>query len=414
MMKEMTKSLPISKRMVYNSYLKVTAKDGSAGIDKQSIEQFNENMSANLYKLWNRMTSGSYFPPPVRTVFIPKKQGDRRPLGIPTVSDRIAQGVVKDYLEPSLEQIFHSSSFGYRPGRSAHDAIKQCQDTCIKYAWVIDVDIKGFFDNINHDLMLQLLQQHTDEKWVLMYAQRWLKAGVEQEDGSIAARTKGTPQGGVISPLFANIYLHHALDKWMDEEHLQNRFERYADDIVIHCRSKEEAEQLLVKLKIRMQQYELELHADKTKIVYCKNYLRNEKHDNNSFTFLSYSFQPRTVKDKFGRNNRLVVFNAAISQKAKTSIREKLREVLKTRWSNQTLEWFADKLNPKIRGWINYYARFNGHIAYAVFYYLNELIRRWIKNTYKLRGKAWLYDKYRLIQSASPTLFYHWQLGVKA
>lgn len=413
-MKEMTKSLPVSKRMVYNSYLKVTAKDGSAGIDKQSIEAFNENMSANLYKIWNRMTSGSYFPPPVRTVFIPKKQGGKRPLGIPTVSDRIAQGVVKDYLEPSLEQVFHSSSFGYRPGRSAHDAIKQCQDNCIKYAWVIDVDIKGFFDNINHELMLELLQQHTQEKWVLMYAERWLKAGVEQEDGSIAARTKGTPQGGVISPLFANIYLHHALDKWMDEVQSQTPFERYADDIVIHCRSKGEAERVLEELKARMQQYKLELHPDKTKIVYCQNYMRNEKHEDNSFTFLSYSFQPRTIKDKFGRKNRLVVFNAAISQKAKTSIREKLRGVLNTQWSNQTLEWFADKLNPKIRGWINYYAKFNRHIAYNVFYYLNELIRRWIKNTYKIRGKAWLYDKYRQVQVSNPKLFYHWQLGVKA
>jgi RNA-directed DNA polymerase len=414
MMKEMTKSLPISKRMVYNSYLKVTAKDGSAGIDKQSVEAFNENMSANLYKIWNRMTSGSYFPPPVRTVFIPKKQGGTRALGIPTVSDRIAQGVVKDYIEPSVEQIFHPSSFGYRPGRSAHDAIKQCQDNCIKYVWVIDVDIKGFFDNINHDLMLELLQQYTQEKWVLMYAERWLKAGVEQEDGSIEARTKGTPQGGVISPLFANIYLHHALDKWMEEMQPQNPFERYADDIVIHCRSKEEAERLLEELKARMEQYKLELHPDKTKIVYCKNYMRNEKHENNSFTFLSYSFQPRTIKDKFGRKTRLVVFNAAISQKAKTSIREKLRGVLRTQWSNQTLQWFADQLNPKIRGWINYYAKFNGHIAYNVFYYLNELIRRWIKNTYKIRGKACLYDKYRQVQASNSKLFYHWQLGIKA
>ena len=413
-MREMTKSLPVSKWMVYNSYLKVIAKNGGAGIDRQSIEHFNENMPSNLYKIWNRMTSGSYFPPPVRTVFIPKKQGGTRPLGIPTVSDRIAQGVVKDYLEPSLEQIFHSSSFGYRPGRSAHDAIKQCQENCIQYAWVIDVDIKGFFDNINHALMLELLQQHTNEKWVLMYAERWLKAGVEQEDGSIMARTKGTPQGGVISPLFANIYLHHALDKWMDEAHPQNPFERYADDIVIHCKSKDEAEQLLEKLRERLRQYELELHPDKTKIVYCKNYLRPEKHDNNSFTFLSYSFQPRTVKDKFGRKNRLVVFNAAISQKAKTSIRERLREVIKIRWSNQTLEWFAEKLNPKIRGWINYYAKFNRHVAHGVFYYLNELIRRWIKNKYKIRGTAWMYEKYRKIQSENPTLFYHWQLGIKA
>ena len=189
---------------------------------------FNEDLKDNLYKLWNRMTSGSYFPPPVRTVFIPKKQGGKRPLGIPTVGDRIAQGVVKDYLEPSLETIFHSSSFGYRPGRSAHGAIKQCRDNGNRYAWVIDVDIKGFFDNISHGIMMRLLQQHTTEKWVLLYAERWLKAGVEQEDKSIVARTKGTPQGGVISPLLANLYLHHGFDKWMDEVNPHNPFERYA------------------------------------------------------------------------------------------------------------------------------------------------------------------------------------------
>ena len=410
----MTKSLPISKRMVYNSYLKVAEKEGSAGIDKQSIEMFNENLKDNLYKIWNRMTSGSYFPPPVRTVFIPKKQGGERPLGIPTVSDRIAQGVVKDYLEPSLENIFHSSSFGYRPGRSAHDAIKQCQDNCIKQAWVIDVDIKGFFDNISHEILLGLLQKHTTEKWVLLYAERWLKAGVQQKDGGIITRIKGTPQGGVISPLFANLYLHHGFDKWMDEENPQNPFERYADDIVIHCNSKGEAEQLLEKLKERMQQYELELHPEKTKIVYCKNYLRNDTHDKNSFTFLSYSFEPRTIKDRFGRKNRLVVFNAAISQEAKASLREKQREALPTMWSNQTLEWFAQRLNPKIRGWINYYAKFNKHLAYEVFYYLNKLIVKWVKNKYKLRGKAWLYDKYKSLQSANPDLFYHWRLGVKS
>lgn len=400
--------------MVYNSYLKVTDKDGSAGIDKQSIEMFNENLKDNLYKIWNRMTSGSYFPPPVRTVFIPKKQGGERPLGIPTVSDRIAQGVVKDYLEPSLENIFHSSSFGYRPGRSAHDAIKQCQANCIKQAWVIDVDIKGFFDNISHEILLGLLQKHTTEKWVLLYAERWLKAGVQQKDGGIITRTKGTPQGGVISPLFANLYLHHGFDKWMDEENPQNPFERYADDIVIHCNSKGEAEQLLEKLKARMQHYELELHPEKTKIVYCKNYLRNEMHDNNSFSFLSYSFEPRTVKDKFDKKKCLVVFSAAISQQAKASIREKLREALPTMWSNQTLEWFAQRLNPKIRGWINYYAKFNKHIAYEVFYYLNKLIVKWVKNKYKISGKAWLYDKYKSLQSANPDLFYHWRLGVKS
>ena len=413
MTKEMTKSLPISKRMVYNSYLKVIAKDGSAGIDKQSIEQFNENLSGNLYKIWNRMTSGSYFPPPVRTVFIPKKQGGKRPLGIPTVSDRIAQGVVKDYLESYLEPVFHNSSFGYRPQRSAHQAVSQCQENTGKYSWVIDVDIKGFFDNISHAILMALLQKHTQEKWVLMYAGRWLKAGVEQQDGSIAARTKGTPQGGVISPLFANIYLHHCFDKWMDEVKPQNPFERYADDIVIHCSSKEEAEQLLKELKSRMQQYELELHPEKTKIVYCKNYQRTDKHDNNSFTFLSYSFQPRTIKSQRNIGERFVVFMAGICNQAKTHIKKEMRRVLVTQWSNMTLEWFAEHLNPKVRGWINYYTRYSKNETYQVFYYLNTLIRSWIKNKYRISSKAEMYDKYRAIQQAAPDMFYHWRKGIK-
>jgi RNA-directed DNA polymerase len=404
MQEEKTKSLPVSKRMVYDSYLKTVSKQGGAGIDRESIEMFNANMSKNLYKIYNRMASGSYFPPPVRTVFIPKKQGGLRPLGIPTVGDRIAQGVVKDYLEPSVDAVFHNSSFGYRPGRSAHDALVQCQANCIQKAWVVDVDIKGFFDNISHSIMLELLGHHTQEKWVLMYVERWLKAGVEQEDGSITARTQGTPQGGVISPLLANIYLHHAFDKWMDETHRQCPFERYADDIVIHCSSKEEAEQMLEVLKVRMQDFELTLHPEKTKIVYCKNYQRNEKHDNESFTFLSYSFQPRTVRDKFGRAKRLLVFGAAICNNAKTSIRTAIKEVLQTRWSTQTLEWFAEKLNPKIRGWLNYFTRFNKDEAHGVFYYLYEQIRRWMKNTYKIRGKKRLYNKYRLWQAENPSL----------
>jgi len=410
----MTKSLPISKRMVWNSYQKVVAKNGAAGIDRVSIEMFNAEMADNLYKLWNRMSSGSCFPPPVRTVFIPKKQGGLRPLGIPMVSDRIAQGVVKDHLEPMMESIFHPSSFGYRPGRSAHDALEQCRANCIQKAWVLDVDIKGFFDNISHGMMMKLLQQHTQEKWVLMYVERWLKAGVEQEDGGITARTKGTPQGGVISPLLANLYLHHAFDKWMELTYPHTTFERYADDIVIHCSNKVEAERMENELKIRMQEFELTLHPEKTKIVYCKNYQRLEGHDNESFTFLSYSFQPRTIKSKFGKTKRLLVFGAAICNAAKTSIRVAIKKVLRTQWSTQTLMWFADRLNPKIRGWINYYSKFNRDEAHDVFYYLNELIRKWIENTYKIRGKGKLYKKYKQIQAENPLLFYHWKIGIKS
>lgn len=409
----MTKSLAVSKRMVYNSYLKVSASQGGAGIDKESIEMFDTDLSGNLYRIWNRMASGSYFPPPVRTVFIPKKQGGMRPLGIPTVGDRVAQGVVKDYLEVVLEKVFHSSSFGYRPGKSAHHALQQCQVNCMKHGWVIDVDIKGFFDNIEHVRLMDLLKQHTQDKWVLLYIERWLKAGVEQSDGSIATRMKGTPQGGVISPLLANIYLHHCFDTWMKKENFYTPFERYADDIVIHCNSHEIARQVLERLKERMAKYGLELHPEKTKIVYCMNYHRHEKYDNNSFNFLSYSFQPRTIRDKYDERKRLLVFCAAISNQAKASIRSKLKEVLQVKWNVATLEWFAEKLNPKIRGWVNYYARFGRWKALKVFHYLNELIIQWLKHTYKILGIRKALLKYRKIQEEKPELFYHWQLGIK-
>jgi len=410
-MEEKTKPLPISKRMVWDSYQKVIAKNGGAGIDRESIGMFNEHMPGNLYKLWNRMASGSYFPPPVRTVFIPKKQGGKRPLGIPTVGDRIAQGVVKDYLEPEMENIFHPSSFGYRPGKSAHDALAQCRANCFKYAWVIDVDIKGFFDNISHDKTLQMLSQHTQEKWVLMYVERWLKAGVEQEDGSIAGRTKGTPQGGVISPLLANLYLHNAFDKWMETENPQNPFERYADDIVIHCKSKEEAEELLQRLKEQMGKYELTLHPEKTKIVHCKQNGRTETHEHESFTFLSYSFQPRKCESRM--ETIFLGFSCAICTNAKTSIKAAIRAIFGLTYSEQTLAMLAKELNPKIRGWVNYYAKFARSEGLRVYRYLNDQIQKWIARKYKIKYKTAMIQKYLSILEESPKLFYHWQLGIK-
>lgn len=371
-MKEMTKSLPITKEMVYNSYLKVISNEGAEGIDGESIEMFNADLRSNLYKLWNRMTSGSYFPPPVRTVLIDKKQGGKRPLGIPTVSDRIGQGVAKDYLEPIMEAVFHSSSFGYRPGRSQHNALAQCRSNCIKYAWVLDVDIKGFFDNLSHEILMKLLRKHTQEKWVLMYVERWLKAGVEQEDGSITARTKGTPQGGVASPMLSNVYLHHAFDMWMQENFAYRPFERFADDIVIHCKTKEEAEAMLFKLQERMKEYALELHPDKTKIVYCKNYLRKERHEHESFVYLSYSFQPRMVTSRKEIGEGVLIFSPAICQMAKKYITKRLKEVFNYRMSDVSLEEFAKRLNPRIRGWINYYAKYHRDETYKVFYRLNK------------------------------------------
>jgi len=413
MNEEKTKSFAVSKQMVYNSYLKVCEKKGGAGIDKETIDMFNKDLSGNLYKIWNRMSSGSYFPPAVRTVLISKKQGGKRPLGIPTVSDRIAQGVVKDFLEPILEPLFHVSSFGYRAGRSAHDALAQCQHNCIHHSWVVDLDIKGFFDNISHEWMMRMLNHHTQEKWVLLYAERWLKAGIEQADGSIAARQKGTPQGGVASPLFANLYLHHAFDMWMSKHFASNPFERYADDIIVHCNSKEEAEQLLSSIRERLSGFELELHPEKTKLVYCKNYLRKEQHEHNSFTFLSYSFQPRSKPNTFGKHNKFMVFNAAICQTAKTFIRERIRAVFNPRNTLVSLERVAVKLNPKIRGWLNYYSRFNPRVAGNVFLYLNKLIRRWIEEKYRLRSKKAIVNKYESYVQSNTGLFVHWQKGIK-
>jgi RNA-directed DNA polymerase len=333
-------------------------------------------------------------------------------LGIPTVGDRIAQGVVKDYLEPLLEPLFHASSFGYRPGRSAHDALAQCQHNCIHYSWVIDLDIKGFFDNISHEWMMKMLSHHTQEKWVLLYAERWLKAGIEQTDGSIGARAKGTPQGGVASPLLANLYLHHAFDMWMNKNFPANPFERYADDIIVHCNSKAEAEQLLLSIRERLEGFELTLHPEKTKLVYCRNYLRKEQHEHNSFVFLSYSFQPRGRVNTFGRADKFMVFSGAICCQAKAFIREKIRSVFDVDNIQVSLEQASVKLNPKIRGWLNYYSRFNARVAYKVFEYLNDLIRRWIKAKYRLISRRAVMSKYKSYVEMNTGMFVHWQKGI--
>jgi RNA-directed DNA polymerase len=413
MNEEKTKSFAVSKQMVYNSYLNVCDKNGGAGIDKETIEIFNTNLSCNLYKVWNRMASGSYFPPPVRTVLIPKKQGGKRPLGIPTVGDRIAQGVVKDYLEPILEPLFHNSSYGYRPGRSAHDALGQCQHHCIHHEWVIDLDIKGFFDNISHEWLMKMLAHHTEEKWVLLYVKRWLEAGVEQEDGSIAARTQGTPQGGVISPLLANLYLHHSFDMWMDKNYSSNPFERYADDIIVHCNSETQAKELLALIRERLLKFGLTLHPDKTKIVYCKNYTRKGSYEHEAFTFLSYTFQPRARRNKYGRKNKFMVFSGAISCAAKAFVKARIRAVFNPRNIMKPLAETAKQLNPKIRGWLNYYCRYNAVVATKVFEYLNELIRRWLAEKYKLRNKKAVIAKYQNYVRENEGLFVHWQRGVK-
>jgi RNA-directed DNA polymerase len=407
---EMTKSLPISKRMVWESYGHMKSKRGGAGIDGETIERFDKNMSGNLYKLWNRLSSGSYFPPAVKTVFIPKKDGGQRPLGIPTVSDRIAQGVVKAYLEPNLDVKFVESSYGYRPKKNAHQAVERCQTNCRNKAWVLDIDIKGFFDAINHELLLEMLAQETQEKWVMLYVERWLKAGVEQADGSILGRTKGTPQGGVISPLLANLYLHNAFDTWMQKYYPSNEFERYADDIVIHCETEKEAQDLQAALKERLLSYDLELHPLKTKIVYCKNYLRKGRGEHRSFTFLGFSFQPKMLKSKV--SGQFLAFRAVVSGASKQNIRTSLKAIIGIRRTNWTIERHAQTVNSKIRGWLNYYSKIEKWGISRELSYVNVLLLKWIRNKYRTNSKGKCYDKLRQFQTEQPNLFVHWTFGI--
>jgi RNA-directed DNA polymerase len=265
------KPFGISQWEVWEAYKRVKANQGAAGVDEQSIADFEKRLQDNLYKIWNRMSSGSYFPPPVRTVKIPKANGGERKLGIPTVSDRIAPMVVKSRLEPEVDPRFHADSYGYRPGKSALEAVGQARQRCWRYDWIIDLDIRGFFDNISHDLLIRAVKKHAQDKWVVLYLQRWLKAPVQEEDGRLVPREKGTPQGGVISPLLANLFLHYAFDRWMAKQYPQVPFERYADDAIVHGRTEAEAQEVREAIAARLRECGLELHPEKTKIVYCKD-----------------------------------------------------------------------------------------------------------------------------------------------
>jgi len=405
------KSFDISKQAVWESYLKVKSNQGAAGVDQQSIAMFEEDLKDNLYKIWNRMSSGSYFPPPVLRVEIPKGDGKVRKLGIPTVADRIAQMVVKNHIEPELEAIFHPDSYGYRPKRSAKQALAQARQRCWKHDWVVDMDIKGFFDNIPHDLMIRAVSKHTEDQWVLLYVERWLKAPVQLMDGEIEERTQGTPQGGVISPLLANLFLHYAFDYWMQSNHPQNPFERYADDIVAHCKTEAEAVKLKSEIAERMEQCGLELHPEKTKIVYCKDTKRTGDYPNQSFDFLSYSFRPRFTRNRYGRY--FVNFSPAISQKAKKAIFAEIRRWGLHRRSDLSIREIAGRMNPVVRGWIQYYgAFFKSKLLYLV-YHLDGLLYRWVIKKYKKQGGNFKRadDWLKRIRSAFPNYFAHWSLS---
>ncbi len=409
-----TKSIPISRQMVWQAYKKVKANKGSAGVDAVSMEDFDANRSKHLYKLWNRMSSGSYFPPPVKQVEIPKKDGKMRKLGIPTISDRIGQMVVKDLIESTLEKEFTPFSFGYRPNKNAHQALANVLENCRKYDWVIDLDIKGFFDNIDHERLMLAVEKHIPEKWIRLYIERWLRMPVLLKTGVLVENQgKGTPQGGVISPILANLYLHYALDKWLERTDKTVKYARYADDAIIHCHTKAHAEQLLEKLQQRMSSCKLELHPDKTKLVYCKDYRRKEEHANVKFDFLGYSFQPRTAKSR-KTGNLFLGFGCAISISSQKRIAEKLKNLNIAGLGFKSIVGVAHFLNPMIRGWVNYYGKFRISEMRKVFRLLRRRLVQWARKHYKRyrtrlnKACQWI-DK---VKKQYPSLFYHWRLGL--
>jgi RNA-directed DNA polymerase len=407
---EQVKSFRITKRQVWEAYKRVKANQGAAGVDGQTIAAFEENLSGNLYKLWNRLASGSYFPAAVLRVEIPKGDGRMRPLGIPTVSDRVAQMVVKDFLEPELESHFHPDSYGYRPGKSALDAVGMARQRCWKTDWVLDLDIKGFFDNIDHELMMRAVRAHTAEKWVILYIERWLKAPIAMPDGTQQLPQKGVPQGGVVSPLLANLFLHYAFDKWMEREYPDIPFERYADDALCHCQSEAQAEKLKQALDARMKEVGLELHPEKTQIVYCQDDDRREAYPCISFDFLGYTFRPRRSKNRWGKH--FINFTPAISNKAAKAFRQKSRQWDWPLRSDKRLEDLARMFNPIIRGWINYYGRYYKSALYPTLKCLDRRLVRWATRKYKRlrhhrrRAAQWL----RRIARKQPNLFAHWRL----
>jgi RNA-directed DNA polymerase len=402
----------ISKREVWEAYKKVKANQGAAGVDAQSITDFEKRLKDNLYKIWNRMSSGSYFPPPVRTVKIPKAGGGERKLGIPTVSDRIAQMVVKTRLEPEVDPLFHPDSYGYRPGKSALEAVGQARQRCWRYDWVIDLDIKGFFDNIDHDLLMRAVKKHAKDKWVVLYIERWLKAPA-QDEGRLTEREKGTPQGGVISPLLANLFLHFAFDLWMRREYPDLLFERYADDAIVHCRMEAEAEEVRAAIAARMQECRLELHPEKTKIVYCKDGDRRGNHPNGKFDFLGYTFRPRRSKNWKGKY--FINFSPAVSDKAGKAIRAVIRSWRLHLRSDKAIEDLSRMFNPIIRGWLQYYGQYYRSALYPIMRQLDRSLARWAYRKYKkLRGHLrrathWI----TRISRRDPRLFAHWQMGVR-
>jgi group II intron reverse transcriptase/maturase len=398
-----TKSQPITRVMVMEAYKKVKANKGAAGIDEVSWQDLDKDLSQQLYKLWNRLASGSYFAKPVRQVAIAKSSGGVRKLGIPTIIDRIAQEVVRTHLERIVEPYFHENSYGYRKGKSQHQAVEMAMSNGMTHDWVIDLDIKGFFDTIDHQLLLKAVSHYCKDAWVLMYVERWLKAGIVGQDGEYTDSVTGTPQGGVISPLLSNIFLHVVFDSWMQKHHPEKPFERYADDILVHCKTEKQALYVLKMIQRRLDSCKLTVNESKTKIVNLRGI--SEKKYPRSVDFLGFSLRP--LWSKTSKGNKLMV-TSFISRASTTRVLRKFRSYGIHKW-RKPIEAIAAKLQPVIRGVMNYYCKiWSSHTRY-VWQQLNARLLKWVKwekGLYKKAAMKWLQTKYR----EKPCLLPHWQL----
>ena len=404
------KPFVIEKRRVYEAYKAVKSAKGAAGVDEQTIEQFEADLKGNLYKIWNRMSSGTYFPPPVLAVSIPKKSGGERILGVPTVSDRIAQTVVKQLIEPDLEPVFLPDSYGYRPNKSALDAVGVTRKRCWQYDWVLEFDIKGLFDNLPHDLLLKAVRKHVKCKWALLYIERWLTAPMEK-DGVLIERPRGTPQGGVISPILSNLFLHYTFDLWMKRTHPDLPWCRYADDGLVHCRTAQEAEAFKAELQARLAACALEMHPTKTRIVYCRDDKRRGSYPNVKFDFLGYEFRPRAV---WGTQSGQVFcgFTPAVSPSALKTMRAKVRDLNIRRRTQASLADIAQEINPLLRGWIGYYGRYTPSALGPTLRYVNQTLLAWAMRKFKrFRGHKIRTSRFlqRLVKDHM-SLFVHWRL----
>jgi RNA-directed DNA polymerase len=403
------KSFEIPKRLIFRAWEQVRANNGAPGVDGVSVVEFETDLQDNLYKVWNRMSSGSYCPAPVRAVEIPKADGGVWVLGVPTVADRVAQTAVCMWLEERFEPIFHPDSYGYRPGRSALDAVAVCRRRCWERDWVIDLDIRAFFDSVDHELLMKALAHHTDERWVLLYVQRWLVAPMQTTDVTLVERDRGTPQGSPVSPLLANLFMHYAFDMWLSRNHPDCQFERYADDAVIHCDSEGQARQVLAELGERLGSLGLELHSGKTKVVYCKDRKRSGTFSQTSFDFLGYTFRARST---LGPRGPFWGFNPAMATKARKTVSAKIRGWHLNRCSETDLAHLASRINPRVRGWVAYYGAFHRSATYFIARLIDEHLVRWAMRKFKrfrrkpTKAREWL----AAIERSQPDLFTHWQL----